>query len=53
MNFKKYMINIENKTIVLSNLKRNTRWRKIACVNSSESSGNTLKKKYDKGKRGE
>lgn len=44
MNFKKYMIIIENK---------NTRWRKIACVNLSESSGNTLKKKYDKGKRGE
>lgn len=53
MNFKKYMINIENETIVPNILKRNTHGRKISYVNPSESSGNTLKKKYDKGKCGE
>lgn len=53
MNFKKYMINIENKIIVLSILKRNICWRKIVCVNLLELLGNMLKKKYDKGKCGE
>lgn len=53
MNFKKYMINIENETIVPNILKRNTHGREISYVNPSESSGNTLKKKYDKGKCGE
>lgn len=44
MNFKKYMINIENEIIVLNILKRNIYGRKILYVNLLELLGNILKK---------
>lgn len=48
--FKKiYNYNIE-KNHRFQHLERNTRGRKISYIDSSGSSGNTLKKKYDKKK---
>lgn len=44
MNFKKYMINIENEIIVLNILKRNIYGRKILYVNLLELLGNILRK---------
>lgn len=44
MNFKKYMINIENEIIVLNILKRNIYGREILYVNLLELLGNILRK---------